>query len=1403
MEISNKVITKNFGISKSENKQTKTSSALAFRGSAQKSAQDNGALGKAKIALDGENKKVLSYEEKMELLDSRGFSEDIKRKCLRCTDDVFKEIISYVDIGLSPEEALDFKRYRQKDEFGLLILDLVKNSIPYTWAERVATSRERHGTEYFDDEKIKILKEAKFDFSDDLENFKIDAWELSSIFGDSARSGDEEKYQTFCELHKKGVSGNIIINGIKRGEEVCKNLKKLADIKEIKLSNNTKCAYYLLGVMPSQMEEISGICEKYDLNPDDYNSWSAIAKTRELEATKKLLEAGVPFEAVGMEITLDEKTLKKALEFSKENEVPLSSVITIMQNEGLEVEKQEKSLKYLKSGVVSANIAMDLTNYDDEIAKEIVEYMSAGLNSNNAANLAHWELDKEKKKEILNLVLDKTFQFVSYAKEYVELDLDKKTKEKVLELIKLGACTPLAITCAQDENGYKEALDLVNSGACEDLKEIYAYSIDDFLSSAKLIRLGIPKSNLSLASYGLTDEHKELLAHGVPYETVKKIRDGEIELINSKEVLKLLEKKVDYETACKIYKELNSLGVDFDTLIEVTGEGLNASKIWTLAKIQSSEGKPFKKEDMEIVQAFARRMDKIEELKTIYEYGFLNENALKNFDEIKKRGADKLGDLEIIAVAQIEFKNSEEIDKACELLKKEVASCYIPFLIKDDKAFVKAGKEGSYMSSYSMRNSKFPIYTAKYIEKGLKLEDIIKISKNIFTENELVSLNKFLEKGHNFDDALSIATERFWNARIESDEEKEQLKDLVSDYVFKGCTCKNISEIIADKEKMKKFQDLLNKGIEIKVAEKIVCCDINPNDTKAIEKVRDFCNSNLAEELKKLNSNPQMQSAIEELYNFNNYEFYNFKHLITSDATLEDIKKSAMVFIKSPLKQAMKHPNLYLSNIPSEDTEKIDGKYPELSNEKLQSYQNNMLDFFKFRVPEITKMLKYLDVDTFNQMMDKRTNIFSTNLELLGKMNHEHFRIASEITKCRKLDGKLLSAKEKIDLSKIVLYHQLGYLETDYLESAIKDGKVDVEKLNETIFEKLIEVIGIDPEKIKDIPEEKLDFDKEHMYLLLRTQESADFTIIKDAIGKPEEIEKLKNELKSLLGETDEEIIHQGLTREGCEKLLELTEKMDSMEEKEIYQEFSRISPFAHVDCSIQEAAKIAILEDFETYITKGDNKYALNNSKTEEKFKKLGLNYETWLNYDKKSEITLEGGEYNIKLWDRIPQKDLFMGNRTSCCTAVIDGGNGKATPIYLTNTAFNVVQLKDKNGNIVGMSRIFVGQIDGKPSIVVENIELNNAFLKNKEPEEMKNLRDGMFNYIKGFAKNLSDKDEIKVYFSKNYTHVPTDDYGIKEKQVEFVGDVTSETIYLNCKPGWVKPEELKNETCELYLV
>ncbi|MBQ4122385.1 hypothetical protein IJD44_01480 [bacterium] len=53
--------------------------------------------------------------------------------------------------------------------------------------------------------------------------------------------------------------------------------------------------------------------------------------------------------------------------------------------------------------------------------------------------------------------------------------------------------------------------------------------------------------------------------------------------------------------------------------------------------------------------------------------------------------------------------------------------------------------------------------------------------------------------------------------------------------------------------------------------------------------------------------------------------------------------------------------------------------------------------------------------------------------------------------------------------------------------------------------------------------------------------------------------------------------------------------------------------------------------------------------------------------------------------------------------------------------------------------MSRIFIANADGKPSVIMNNFELNNTFIKNMIPNDKIEIRNSYFEYVKKLAKKI----------------------------------------------------------------
>lgn len=425
MEISNKIPNQNFSISKCAQKQLKPSCKASFRGNCANATCDFGTLGKTKVALD--DKKILTLDEKLELLKSAGVDECDIENYLKFTDKNFKNVLLYIKKGVSPQDAHDFVKQFANRSGEPIVLELIENGVPYSFAEHIGLSRSLYGEKYFDNDKIEIIKNGDFNSSKYKDDFKIEDYDLTRIFGNASSDGDQDKYKMFCKLQKDGIDGNIAAYLACNKYNSFDKVKEILSNKDIGLSNDIKCAYYLYDISQAEMQKIIEICKKFNLDPNNYNDWKTILRTRNLDEAETLLESGTPLEFLKVRGNFDEAKL-------------------------------EKAIKYFKDGNISANIALNLTDYDDKVAYEIIKRINSGLSANNAVVLAHIELDENKKKEIADLVLDGTFSHVTDAKEYLQLDLDNTTKEKVLELIKHGACTPLALTCAKDETVTKPRL---------------------------------------------------------------------------------------------------------------------------------------------------------------------------------------------------------------------------------------------------------------------------------------------------------------------------------------------------------------------------------------------------------------------------------------------------------------------------------------------------------------------------------------------------------------------------------------------------------------------------------------------------------------------------------------------------------------------------------------------------------------------------------------------------------------------------------------------------------------------------------------------------------------------------------------------------------------------------------
>ena len=540
--------------------------------------------------------------------------------------------------------------------------------------------------------------------------------------------------------------------------------------------------------------------------------------------------------------------------------------------------------------------------------------------------------------------------------------------------------------------------------------------------------------------------------------------------------------------------------------------------------------------------------------------------------------------------------------------------------------------------------------------------------------------------------------------------------------------------------------------------------------------------------------------------------------LLNSGLSEADLLAGLKKLAKTTYRVAHETPHQYLSGIDTAYTTMVDGKLPTLDACVLRRFRAEVDAFFEKNIGELCRASKYIDSDTMNHMMDKRTDEFGQTLYDLNKLSDENYNIISEALKCKNVDtGKNLSPRDKMDLCNLVQIFSKVDLDMSELKKSIQSGEISVQKAKDKVQAAVLAKSGVDP---LCVPRTIKGFNEKYSYLALlenlNTRDVDNLAIdMKDQIHElyknPElvksAIEASENALKHALDAAKRQGIEIPKTElEFANQNLDVLRNLYKYTEQEVYDRmmksiYRQVSLHA-VSPELNTVIKESAMGDFNKFITNPSNKYGKTNAATKAEYFMQGLDYDKWDNPELPDvKVKANGKDMSIQLWERNPQEDLFMGNKTTCCTAIGTGGNGAATPTYLLNKAFNVVHLRDANGNVVGMSRVYMAKTDGKPTMIMDNIELNKTYVKGMPEEEIKKIRDGFFEYMNGYAQKVTGNADAKVLFYSQDVHVPTEDLHSVKKETEFIGDIAEPEVYINAAlysktnpNGWINPKNMK---------
>ncbi len=492
---------------------------------------------------------------------------------------------------------------------------------------------------------------------------------------------------------------------------------------------------------------------------------------------------------------------------------------------------------------------------------------------------------------------------------------------------------------------------------------------------------------------------------------------------------------------------------------------------------------------------------------------------------------------------------------------------------------------------------------------------------------------------------------------------------------------------------------------------------------------------------------------------------------------------------------------------------------------------------------ELILLSAILDKETLDTFFRMRFDTVDEYIETIKNYTPEDFSLLNKLIKSHNTQGKPFTPIQKIQFIDLIYEYKNCNLDFSKMKNMISENKVDIEELNFDLLNKLMKLSGLTNKEIALIPKEKLNaWDIKYIHLLAKEINEAGNSSFKDIIRATSlddfysYIHNKSNKYGKANAKTKEDFYKIGIDYEKWihpRKENEIHFVSENKNEKQLRQIILQIEE--DMTCLLKTPAKKLIQKQFPNFI-KDDkfiipNEYQTSKTKLEDLLKILtdtskdGQLSQIWqraLNNSSSNDTTIANKAKNtltilshliqriddlskiknkqtsktldltIKMWDRLPQKDLFQGNYSTCCIG-IGHENGSIMPHYLMNCAFNMIELIDNtNGKTIGNALCYFAEDkNNNPIFIIDNIEINNR-IKLSQITSIK-LRNSIIDYAKNIIKETTNRVDIPIYISKKFNDIYCSDLPSKEKTISFVGEIDCNEVYMDLFGGWIRKNNL----------
>lgn len=488
--------------------------------------------------------------------------------------------------------------------------------------------------------------------------------------------------------------------------------------------------------------------------------------------------------------------------------------------------------------------------------------------------------------------------------------------------------------------------------------------------------------------------------------------------------------------------------------------------------------------------------------------------------------------------------------------------------------------------------------------------------------------------------------------------------------------------------------------------------------------------------------------------------------------------------------------------------------------------KESLLNFFTWNIDNITKLVYVFDEKTINSLFSKRLNNVSYYLESFYKFPNIHLELLKDLAECKTPEGNDLSDNEKLNL--IHLIKAFADIDIRKLEEMSLENTIDTKKLKRDLFLYIIDSLPLKFSQFQDISDEEINkWDMVYLPLILKSMDKNPdgfANLIEgctnhnffDYIHDPSNIYgQTNNKTKEIYTEHNLDYEKYLRPSDNCnvrfiskdknqEALIqfghEIKENIEALRSTPLknfidkrYSTCIELNEFYIPDEVINSKEKLThfiqnILVQFQPIWKQAEEN--LNNPQRLEMAQNtltIKGHFEQILENLEKTEIhkVEKNIDYTIKTWDRIPQKDIQQGSKSSCCIA-LDKENGFIMPNYLMNTSLNMIEIIDNfSGEIIGNALYYFATNENNENVfIIDNIEINNKYKPSFEVS--KELREAITQYASNICKEITGKDYTPIYLGTQFNDIKIFDKTEKQR-IKFLGELDCERIYLDAFEGW----------------